>query len=79
MPELLSKRSQGPLLRNPVLKLNTKPIQRGLPVPNRHVLYMVDIAQCHVEQFAQRIIACKRSAVLCNLAQAHFHIGVIVV
>jgi len=60
-------------MRDPVLKLNTKPIQRSLPVPNRHVPFLANISQCQVEQFAQRLIAWKRSTVLCNLAQAHVH------
>jgi hypothetical protein len=60
-------------MRDPVLKLNTKPIDRSLPVPNRHVPFLANISQCQVEQFAQRLIAWKRSKVLCNLAQAHVH------
>ena len=60
-------------MRDPVLKLNTKPIQSRLPVPNWHVPFLANISQCQVEQFAQRLIAWKRSTVLCNLAQAHVH------
>lgn len=61
------------MLRDPVLKLNTKPIQRSLPVPNRHVPFLADIFQRQVEQFAQCFIAWKRATVLRNLAQAHVH------
>jgi hypothetical protein len=57
--EFLCKRSYGSLIRDPVLKLNTKPIQRSLPVPNRHVPFLANISQCQVEQFAQRLIAWK--------------------
>ena len=60
-------------MRDPVLKLNTKPIQRSLPVPNRHVPFLANISQRQVEQIAQRLIAWKRSTILCNLAQAHVH------
>ena len=61
-------------MRDLVLKLNTKPIQRSLAVPpNRHVPFLANISQCQVEQFAQHLIAWKRSTVLCNLAQAHVH------
>ena len=60
-------------MRDPVLKLNTKPIQRSLPDPNWHVPFLANISQCQVEQFAQRLIAWKRSAVLRDLAQAHVH------
>ena len=30
---------EGSVLRDPVLKLNTKPFQSSLPVPNRHFLF----------------------------------------
>jgi hypothetical protein len=56
-----------------LLKLNPKPIQRSLPVPNRHVPFLANISQHQVEKFTQRLIAWKRSTVLCNLAQAHVH------
>ncbi len=36
------------MLRDPVLKLDTKPIQRGLPVPNGHVPFLADISHCKV-------------------------------
>jgi transposase InsO family protein len=39
------------LTRDPVLKLNTKPIQHRLPVPNWHVPFLAIISQCQVEQF----------------------------
>jgi len=60
-------------MRDPVLKLNTKPIQSRLPVPNWHVPFLANISQCQVEQFAQRLIAWKRSTVLRDLAQTHVH------
>ncbi len=58
-------------MRDPVLKLNTKPTQRSLPVPNRHVPFLANISQCQLEQFAQRLIAWKRSTFLCNIALTH--------
>ena len=60
-------------MRDPVLKLNTKPIQSRLPVPNRHVPFLADISQRQVEQLAQRLVAGKRAPVLGNLAQTHVH------
>lgn len=60
-------------MRDPVLKLNTKPIQSRLPVPNWHVPFLANIFQCQVEQFAERLIAWKRPTVLRDLAQAHVH------
>jgi len=57
-------------MRDPVLKLNSKTIQSRLQVPNWHVPFLANISQCQVEQFAHRLIAWKRSTVLCNLAQA---------
>lgn len=61
------------MLRDPILKLDTKPIERSLPIPNRHIPFLANIAQCQVEQFAQCLIAWKRSTVLGNFAQAHVH------
>jgi len=61
------------LLRNPVLEINTKPIECSLTVPNRYVLFLADIPACQVEQFAQRLIAWKWSPVIRKLAQAHVH------
>ena len=61
------------MLRDPILKLNTKPIERSLPVSNRHVPFLADISQRQVEQFAQRLVAWKRSTVFRNLAQTHVH------
>ena len=61
------------MLRDPILKLNTKPIQRNLPFWNRHVPFLADISHCEVQQFAQRLINWNRSTVLRNLARAHVH------
>jgi hypothetical protein len=60
-------------MKDPVSKLNTKPIQHSQPVPIRHVLFLANISKCRVEQFAQCLIAWKRSTVFCNLAQSHVH------
>jgi len=40
-------------MRDPVFKLNTKPIERSLPVTNWHVPFLADISQCQVEQFSK--------------------------
>ena len=61
------------MLRDPILKLDTKPIQRGLPVSNRHIPFLADVSQRQVEQLAQRLVAGKRAPVLGNLAQTHVH------
>jgi hypothetical protein len=52
-------------MSDPVLKVNTKPIQRNLSVPNRHVLFLANISQ--------RLIAWKRFTVFLDLAQIHVH------
>jgi hypothetical protein len=41
-------------MRDPVLKLNTKPIQCRLSVPNWYVPFLAIISKCQVEQFAHR-------------------------
>ena len=60
-------------MRDPILKLNTKPIQLRLPVPNWNLSFLANISQCQAEQFAQRLIAWKRSTVLRDIVQAHVH------
>jgi len=71
--DFLCKRSSGSLKRDPILKLNTKPIQRSLPGPNRHAPFLANISQCQVEQSTLRLFAWKRSTVLRDLAQARAH------
>ena len=56
-----------------LLKLDSKPGQRSLPIPDRHRPLLADVIQGQVEQFQQRIVTGKRSPVLRNLAQSHVH------
>jgi len=39
------------MLRHPAFKLDSKPVQRSLPIPDGHRPFLADVLQRQIEQF----------------------------
>ena len=61
------------MLRYPIRKLDSKPVQGRFPVSNWQGPLPADVSEGQIEQLQQRLIARKRAAILGDLAQAHVH------
>ena len=57
--------------RHALVKLDSKLIQCGFPIPNRHRPFLADVIQGQIEQLEHFVVGWERSSGLGDVAQTH--------